>query len=100
MQKYNEATNYIAGKAYEFKLTNKYKLHKEVYGEAREKFGLSSQFVVRAIGKVIEAYKRDKTIKLTFRPFGSIQYDQRNSKVGIDKVPIMTLQGRLKVATR
>jgi putative transposase len=30
----------------------------------------------------------------------AIQYDQRNSKVGIDRVSIMTLQGRLKLATR
>jgi len=31
---------------------------------------------------------------------GSIQYDQRNSRIGIDRVSIMTLQGRLKLATR
>ena len=60
MGKYNETCNFVAEKAFSLKLTNKYKLHKEVYREAREKFGLSSQFVVRAICKVIEAYKRDK----------------------------------------
>jgi putative transposase len=100
MQRYNEASNYIADKAYKLKLTNKYKLHKEVYREAREKFDLSSQFVVRAISKVIEAYKRDKTIKPTFKKLGSIQYDQRNSRIGIDRVSIMTLQGRIKLPTR
>jgi putative transposase len=100
MRKYNEACNFVAEKAFSLKLTNKYKLHKEVYREAREKFGLSSQFVVRAIGKVIEAYKRVKTIKPAFKPLGSIQYDQRNSRIGIDTVSIMTLQGRLKLPTR
>jgi IS605 OrfB family transposase len=100
MRKYNEACNFVAEKAFSLKLTNKYKLHKEVYREAREKFGLSSQFVVRVIGKVIEAYKRDKTIKPAFKPLGSIQYDQRNSRIGIDTVSIMTLQGRLKLPTR
>ena len=63
MRKYNEACNFVAEKAFSLKLTNKYKLHKEVYREAREKFSLSSQFAVRIIGKVVEAYKRDKTIK-------------------------------------
>ncbi|MFZ0512021.1 MAG: hypothetical protein WAM14_10475 [Candidatus Nitrosopolaris sp.] len=50
------------------------------------------------ISKVVESYKRDK--KPWFRPFGAIQYDQRNSRISIDKVSIMTLQGRLKLATR
>jgi len=61
---------------------------------------LSSQFVVRIIGKVVEAYRRDKTVLPNFKELGSIQYDQRNSKVAIDKVSIMTIQGRLKLATR
>jgi hypothetical protein len=32
--------------------------------------------------------------------YEEIQYDQRNSRISIDKVSIMTLQGRLKLATR
>jgi putative transposase len=90
----------VAEKAYSLKLANTYKLHKEVYREIRQKFDLSSQFVVRIIGKVVEAYRRDKTIQPKFKKFGAIQYDQRNSRVMIDKVSIMTLQGRLKLATR
>jgi hypothetical protein len=45
-------------------------------------------------------YKRVKTIKPAFKPLGSIQYDQRNSRIGIDTVSITTLQGRLKLPTR
>jgi putative transposase len=100
MKRYNEASNYVAQKAYDLKLTNKYKLHKIVYRDIREKFNLSSQFAVRVIGKVIEAFKRDKKIKPTIKVLGAIQYDQRNSMIGIDKVSIMTLQGRLKLSTR
>ena len=37
MRKYNEACNFVAERAFSLKLTNKYKLHKEVYREAREK---------------------------------------------------------------
>ncbi len=100
MKRYNEACNFVAKRAYSLKLANKYKLHKEVYHETRRRFGLSSQFVVRIIGKVVEAYRRDKTILPKFKELGSIQYDQRNSKVTIDRVSIMTTQGRLKLTTR
>jgi len=100
MKRYNEASNFVAKRAYSLKLANKYKLHKKVYHETRQRFGLSSQFVVRIIGKVVEAYRRDKTILPKFKELGSIQYDQRNSKVTIDRVSIMTTQGRLKLATR
>jgi putative transposase len=100
MRRYNEAANYVADKAYSLKLSNKYKLHKQVYYDIREKFGLSSQFAVRIISKVVEAYKRDRKIKPKFRELGAIQYDQRNSKVGIDRVSLITLDGRLKLRTR
>lgn len=100
MRKYNEACNFVADKVYESRLSNKYKLQKLVYGQIRKHFGLTAQFAVRIIGKVVEAYKRDKSIKPSFRELGAIQYDQRNSKVGIDRVSLMTLQGRIKLATR
>jgi IS605 OrfB family transposase len=99
-RRYNEACNYVADKAYALKLSNKIELQKVLYRQVRENFGLSAQFVIRIISKVVEAYKRDKTIKPTFRKLGTIQYDQRNSKVGIDRVSLMTLHGRVKLATR
>jgi IS605 OrfB family transposase len=100
MRRYNEACNYVADKTFSLRLSNKIKLQQEVYHDIRSKFNLSSQFAIRVISKVVESYKRDKTIKPVFRELGSIQYDQRNSKVSIDRVSLMTLQGRLKLATR
>jgi hypothetical protein len=47
----------------------------------------------------VEVYKRDKNKKPVFRELGAIQYDQRNSRIGIDKVSLRTLKGRLKLAT-
>jgi putative transposase len=99
MKKYNEACNFVADRAFSLKLSNKYGLQKAVYRDIKH-FGLTAQFAIRIIAKVVEAYKRDKTIKPVFRELGSIQYDRRNSRIGIDKVSIMTLQGRLKLATR
>ena len=98
MRRYNQACNFVAERAFVLKLRNKYKLHKVVYRELRESFGLSSQLAIRIISKVVESYKPDK--KPWFKPFWAIQYDQRNSRISIDKVSIMTLQGRLKLATR
>jgi putative transposase len=98
MKRYNEACNFVAERAFVLKLRNKYKLHKVVYREIRECFGLSSQLAIRIISKVVESYKRNK--KPSFKPFGAIQYDQRNFRISIDKLSIMTLQGRLKLATR
>jgi putative transposase len=100
MKRYNEACNFVADKAFSLRLSNKHKLQKEVYTQVRERLGLTAQFTIMIISKVVEVYKRDKDIKPTFRELGSIQYDQRNSWVSIDGVSIMTLQGRLKLATR
>ena len=53
MRRYNEACNFVADNAYELRLSNKYKLHKLVYGQIRKQFGLTAQFAVRIIGKVV-----------------------------------------------
>lgn len=100
MERYNEACNFVSEKSFSLKISNKYKLHSEVYRQIRDKFQLSSQFAVRIIGKVIESYKTDKKTKHIFRKLGAIQYDQRNSKIDIDKVSLMTLNGRIKLRTR
>jgi putative transposase len=100
MKKYNKACNFVAERAFNLKLANKYKLQKEVYKEIRDEFNLSAQLAIRVISKVVEVYKRDKSVKPIFRELGTIQYDQRNSKVRIDHVSIMTLEGRLKLKTR
>lgn len=95
MHRFNEACNEIAETIFELHSANKFKLHKEVYYPIREKYGLSSQLTVRAISKVAEAYKRDKSIKPQFRLDGAIVYDQRIlSWKGLEKVSITTLQGR------
>ena len=101
MKQYNSAANFVSAKAFEFKLTSKYLLQKLVYHEIRLRFKLSAQLAIRVISKVTEAYKRNRNIKPVFRELGAIQYDQRNlSWKGLDRVSIMTLNGRLKLQTR
>jgi IS605 OrfB family transposase len=80
---------------------NKIEIHKVVYYDIRERFGLSAQLAVRAISKVAEAYKRDKSIKPEFRSDGSIVYDQRIlTWKGLEHVSITTLQGRQLIPVR
>lgn len=77
MHRFNEACNYIAEIAFKMGTANKQEIHKVVYYDVRDGFKLSAQLAVRAISKVSEAYKRDRTIKPTFKPTGAIVYDQR-----------------------
>ena len=101
MKQYNSAANFVAQKAFELKLGNKYELQKLFYRDIRERFNLSAQFAIRVISKVVEAYKRDKSRQPHFRLNGAIQYDQRNlSWKGIDRVSLITLEGRIKLQTR
>jgi len=101
MHRFNEACNYIAITAFELKTANKRELQKVVYYDVRDKFKLSAQHTIRAIAKVCESYKRDKTIKPTFKPTGAIVYDQRIlSFRKLEAISILTNNGRLTVPIR
>jgi putative transposase len=101
MERFNGACDAIAGVAFERRLANKIALQKLVYHGTRERFSLSSQLTVRAIAKVVEAYKRDRRIKPSFRPHGSVCYDQRiMSWKGIEEVSLLTLKGRELIPVR
>jgi predicted transposase len=98
MRACNAAASRAAEVAFEHRTANKIRLQPLVYGELRERFGLSSQMAVRAISKACEAYKRDKKIQPEFRAFGAIAYDQRIlSWKGRDRASILTLGGRIIV---
>ena len=101
LERFNAACNAIAEVAFREHLANKFALQKIVYYPVREGFGLSSQMTVRAISKVVEAYKRDKTIRPTFRPHGALTYDERlMSWKGPDHVSLLAHDGRHLVPCR
>ncbi len=98
VERFNEAANWLAPKAYERKLANGIALHKLYYYELRERFSLSSQMACRCIAQVVEAYKRDKAVQPSFRRHAAMPYDQRlYSFKGIDQVSLLTLEGRVLV---
>lgn len=101
MHRFNEACNYIAVTAFSIMSANKIKLQQIVYRDVREKFGLSAQLTIRAISKVAEAFKRDKSIKPEFRPDGAIVYDQRVlSWRKLEAISILTISGRQTIPFR
>ena len=99
LQAANNACNYISDLAWSEKTFNRIDLHKICYYDVREKFNLSAQVAVRAIGKVIDSYKKDKKTKRVFKKHGAFPYDSRILTYRLDKqdVNIWTLEGRKKI---
>jgi putative transposase len=101
MERINAACSTIADVAFREKCASKVVLQQMLYRQLREQFGLSAQMAVRAIAKVVEAYKRDRTKKPTFRPRGAVPYDQRIlSFKSLDAASVLTLDGRATVPIR
>ena len=95
MEKFNAACDELASVAFNNQCASKVELQKLAYHDIRRDLGLSAQMTVRAIAKVVEVYKRDKTIQPSFRPHGAIVYDERIlSWKGSDRVSIWTVDGR------
>lgn len=96
MERINAACDWLAGEAFVARTASKYTLQHRYYAEMRSRFGLSAQMTVRAISKVCEAYKRDKSRRVRFRPHGAVAYDQRNmSFKAADRVSLCVLpEGR------
>lgn len=98
MERFNVACDWLAGEAFAAQTADKYTLQADHYRTLRERFGLSSQMAVRAVSKVSEAYKRDKTKRPRFKPHGAVPYDQRIlSFKAMDRVSLLTLDGRILV---
>jgi len=101
LETFNTACNDIAAVAFREHSANKIELQKLVYYDIRERFGLSAQMCIRAIAKTAEAYKRDKTIKPSFRLHGAMVYDERICNFPTpDRVSLLTLEGRVVVPFR
>lgn len=95
MRAFNAACTWIAEYAYAERCASKFVLQRALYYEVRQRFGLSAQLAIRAIAKTVDAYKRDKSRRVTFRPDGAAVYDARIMAFhGLEAVSLMTLRGR------
>lgn len=100
IQAANNAANFLSSVAWDTKQFRQYDLHHAGYYVIRQQFGLSAQVAVRVISKVADAYKLDKRTQRTFKPLGSIAYDDRilSWKLEENYVSIWTIDGRLKLS--
>ena len=98
MHTFNAACTWIAAYAYQERCASKFPLQKALYQEIRQRFGLSAQLAIRAIAKVVEAYKRDKSKPIAFRPDGAVVYDERIlSFKGLECASLTVRNGRVVV---
>lgn len=87
MRAFNAAASYAARAGFAAGVFSQPSIHKLCYYDLREKFGLSSQTAVRAIGKAVECFSRDKAVCPVFWPDGAMTYDSRlMSFKGVDTV--------------
>src|SRR4051812_18157726 len=77
MERFNAAATYAAEVGFEAEVYGQVGIHHLAYHEIRERFGLTAQMAVRAIGKAVECFQRDKKKCPVFRKRSAICYDRR-----------------------
>jgi IS605 OrfB family transposase len=99
MRAFNAAASHAAQVGFADHVFTQQSIHRRCYRELRDRFGLSSQMAVRAIGKAVETFKRDKKVCPVFRSDGAMTYDERLlGWKGPAHVSLLTLHGREIVA--
>jgi len=98
MESFNAAATYAAQVGFAAEAFSQVAIHRLCYRELRTRFKLSAQLAVRAIGKAVEAFSRDKTKQPVFRAEGAISYDQRCfSLKGLTACSLLVKEGRIVV---
>jgi IS605 OrfB family transposase len=97
LEQANACCNWISEQAWELQVFGQYSLHKLLYAEAREKFPLGAQVVIRVLAKVGDAYKLGRLTQRRFARHGAISYDSRILSFKSDTVSIWTTSGRIKI---
>lgn len=99
LERANLACDFISQVAFENQVFGQFELHHLVYEEAKARFSLSAQMVVRCISKVVDAYKLDQKTQRSFKSRGAISYDDRILTYSLEEewVNIWVLGGRIRV---
>jgi IS605 OrfB family transposase len=95
---FNSAASDAAKAGFNGKVFSQPSIHKLCYVSIRKKYGLTAQLAVRAIGKAVECFKRDKRKCPVFKPRSAVVYDERiMSFKGLMHVSLASLDGRLAI---
>ena len=98
LQTANGACDWISAQAWHHKTFRQLALHKLVYYQVRQRFGLSAQMAVRGIAKVVDAYALDKRTKRMFRTDGVSPYDARILSWDLESETVLwTVAGRRRM---
>lgn len=99
MHAFNAAASYAAQVGFTAKRYSQQTIHRLCYRELRDRFGMSAQMAVRAIGKVVECFRRDRRVCPVFSSTGAMTYDERLlGWKGPAHVSLLTLHGREVIA--
>ena len=95
MATFNAVCNALSQQAWDTQTFRQFDLHALSYYAIRAEFALPSQLTVRAIAKVADSYKTDRSQLHTFGPRGAVVYDARCFKMkGVSSAALTTTQGR------
>lgn len=95
MQRFNEACNHLSSIAWERKEFRAFTIQGIAYHETRALFGLPAQLTVRAIAKVADSYKLDRSIQHAFGMKSAVVFDARCFKLkNLSSVELTTTRGR------
>lgn len=95
MARFNAACNALSQIAWDTQTFRAFDLHKIAYHQTRADFGLPSQLTVRALAKVADSYKTDRSQCHTFGPRGAVVFDARCFQMkGVSSAELTTTQGR------
>ena len=95
MAKFNAACNALSRQAWDTETFRVFDLHRLAYHATRAEFGLPAQLTVRALAKVCDTYKTDRSVMHTFGPRGAVVFDARCFKLkGVSSAELTTTQGR------
>jgi predicted transposase len=99
LQTANGACDWISEQAWHHKTFRQLALHKLVYYQVRQRFGLSAQMAVRGIAKVVDAYALDKRTKRDVPNRWGFPYDARILSWDLESetVSLWTVAGRRRM---
>lgn len=97
MQVFNAAANRVAEIAFQQGVSSRVAVQRLMYRDVRQRFRLSAQLTVGAIGKACKAC-RNKALQPVFEEHSAVIYDRRvMSFKGLNQVSLMLLHGRARV---
>jgi len=95
----NKAANEVSRVAWDATCFRAFAIHKLVYADVRQQYGLSAQMTVRVIGKVAGAYQAGRKRERRFKKLGAFPYDSRilSWRMVERVISIWTLGGRQRI---